>query len=186
MAAAETPQLPDGAEGARPDRRAVLRGISAMGLAAFAVPLALDSNAAAATEAPTTPTSAQGPQPKPKPKKKGKGKGKPEEAKLVKASDTPLATTDQIPVNGGMLFEADEYIVTQPKAGTFVGFDALCTHEGCPVDVFDTPNTMSCSCHGAQFDANNGKVKGGPARKPLPKKPIIVEGTNIYKAKPAK
>ena len=181
MAAADTPHLPDGAEGARPDRRAVLRGMSAMGLAAFAVPLTLDSNAAAATDATTAPASPQGPQPKPKPKKKG---GK--EPKLVKASDTPLGTTDQVPVNGGMLFEADEYIVTQPKAGKFVGFDALCTHEGCPVDVFDTPNTMSCSCHGAQFDANNGKVKGGPARKPLPKKPIIVEGNNIYKAKPAK
>lgn len=184
MAAADTPQLHDGAEGARPDRRAVLRGMSAMGLAAFAVPLTLDSKAAAVTDAPATPASAQGLQPKPKPKKK-KG-GKPKEGKLVKASNTPLGTTDQIPVNGGMLFEADEYIVTQPKAGKFVGFDALCTHEGCPVDVFDTPNTMSCSCHGAQFDANNGKVKGGPARKPLPKKPIIVEGNNIYKAKPAK
>ena len=184
MAAADTPQLPDEAEGARPDRRAVLRGMSAMGLAAFAVPLALDSNAAAVTDERAAAASAAGPQPKPKPKKKKKAPAK--EGKLVKASDTPLGTTDQIPVNGGMLFEADEYIVTQPKAGKFVGFDALCTHEGCPVDVFDTPNTMSCSCHGAQFDANNGKVKGGPARKPLPKKPIIVEGNNIYKAKPAK
>ncbi len=144
-----------------------------MGLAAFAVPLA-GSPAGAATEVAETP------QPKPKPKKKGKASGK-----LVKASDTPLASTEDIPVNGAMLFEADEYIVAQPKAGKFVGFDSLCTHEGCPVDVFDTPGTLACSCHGAQFDSTDGKVKGGPARKPLPKKPIIVEGGNIYKAKPA-
>lgn len=186
MAAAETPHLPDGADGARPDRRAVLRGISAMGLAAFAVPL-IDSKAGAATTAPGTAQLTESPAPKPKPKnKKKKNKKPPAEGKLVKASDTPLGTTDQVPVNGGMLFESDEYVVTQPEAGKFVGFDALCTHEGCPVDVFDTPNTMSCSCHGAQFDAKSGKVKAGPARKPLPKKPIIVEGNNIYKAKPAK
>ncbi len=168
--AADT-HLPDGA----PDRRAVLRGISAMGLAAFTVPLAIGSEAGAATVAPESTLD-----PKP-PKKKGK-----KAAKLVKASDTPLATTDTIPVNSGYLLEADEYIVTQPKAGKFVGFDSLCTHEGCPVDVFDRPGIMACSCHSTDFDIATGKVLSGPAKKPMPKKPIIVEGNNIYKAKPAK
>ena len=199
MAAADTPHLPDGTEGARPARRAVLRGISAMGLAAFAAPLALDSNAAA-TDAKTAAATAPGPDPTPKPKpkkkkkaaakkaapkKKAPAKGKPKGGKLVKASNTPLATTADIPVNSGMLFEADEYIVTQPKAGKFVGFDSLCTHEGCPIDVFETPGKMSCSCHSSDFTLDTGKPTAGPARKPIPKKPIIVEGGNIYKAKPA-
>ena len=170
MAAAETPHLPDEPGGAQPDRRAVLRGISAMGLAAFAVPLALDSNAAAVTDDPKPP------------KKKGKAKA----AKLAKANNTPMATTAEIPVNSGMLFEVDEYIITQPKPGKYVGFDSLCTHEGCPVDVFDTPGEMNCSCHDSHFKISDGSVISGPAKKPMPKKPIIVEGNNIYRAKKAK
>jgi Rieske Fe-S protein len=76
--------------------------------------------------------------------------------------------------------------VTQPKAGHFVGFDSLCTHEGCPVDIFGEPGKMSCGCHGAQFTLDTGKPTAGPAKKPMPKKPIIIEDGKIYKAKKAK
>jgi Rieske Fe-S protein len=179
MAAADTPNLPDGAEGIRPDRRTVLRGMSAMGLAAFAVPLAGHGDNA------TTAAPEAGREANPKPTPKPSGKAPAAKGKLVKASNTPLATTAEIPVNSGMLFEADEYIVTQPKAGKFVGFDSLCTHEGCPVDVFDTPGEMDCSCHSSKFKLDTGKPFAGPAKKPLPKKPIIIENGNIYKAKPA-
>lgn len=110
---------------------------------------------------------------------------KPAAGKLVKDGDTPLASTTDIPVNSGMLFEADQYIVAQPTAGKFIGYDALCTHEGCPVDVFDTPGEMDCSCHSSHFKVSDGSVISGPAKKPLPMKPIIVEGGKIYKAKPA-
>ncbi|MBA3745301.1 Rieske (2Fe-2S) protein [Sporichthya sp.] len=209
MAAADTPNLPHEAEGAQPGRRTVLRGISALGLAAFAVPLAarasdgnnattalpeasLESNAGAVSRAKAGPKPTPTPKPAPKAKKKpkaapkGKPKAAPKGAKLVKASDTPLASGDTIPVNSGYLFEADEYIVTQPTAGKFVGFDSLCTHEGCPVDVFDTPGVMSCSCHSTNFKITDGKVISGPAKKPMPKRPIIVENGQIYRAKPAK
>ncbi len=147
-----------------------------MGLAAFAVPLASSGAATAAEAAPAPAATAL---PKPKPKKK---KAKPKAGGAAK-NGPPLASTDEIPVNGGMLFEAEEYIVTQPKKGQFVGFDSLCTHEGCPVDGFETPGKMACPCHGAEFDLATGKPTAGPARKPLPKKPIIVEGGKIYKGK---
>ncbi len=219
MSAAETPNVPEGAEEAVPGRRVVLRGISALGLAAFAAPLAAcggdddDPTAAEATPeatpevtpeattsakpsktakpskspsaeptATTDATKTAKPEATPKPEKTPKPDKAP---KLVKASDTPLAATSDIPVNGGALFEADEYVITQPKAGQFIGFDSLCTHEGCPVDVFDTPGKMSCSCHSSDFTLDTGKPTAGPARKPIPKKPIIVEGGQIYKAKEA-
>jgi Rieske Fe-S protein len=153
----------------------VLRGISAMGLAAVTVPFS-----AAGAHATTT-----APAPKPKPDSKQAPKGKPKPNGLVKDGNTPLATTDQIKENSGMLFETEEYIVTQPKKGKFVGFDSLCTHEGCPVDVFDKPGIMTCSCHNSDFAIDSGKPQSGPAKKPLPKKPIIVEGNKIYKAKKA-
>jgi Rieske Fe-S protein len=171
--AADTPHLPDGTHVARPDRRAVIRGISAVGLAAFTAPL-VASNAGAVTGAEPPPT--------PPKKKKGAAKG----AKLVKQGNTPLASAEEIPVNSGMLFESDEYIVTQPEAGKFVGFDSLCTHEGCPIDVFDTPGEMNCSCHDSHFKLTDGSVISGPAKKPIPKKPILVEGGKIYKAKKVK
>jgi nitrite reductase/ring-hydroxylating ferredoxin subunit len=220
MAAAETPNLPEGADDAQVGRRVVLRGISAMGLAAFAAaPLAAcgggddepsvaapeatpeasveatpsatatkpgkatkspKPEATASTQATKTATAEATPKTTPKATPKPAGG-----AKLVKASNTPLAAATDVPVGSGALFELDEYVVTQPKANTFIGFTSLCTHEQCPVDVFDTPGEMACSCHSSIFDLTTGAVKSGPARKPLPKKPIIVEGGQIYKAKPA-
>jgi nitrite reductase/ring-hydroxylating ferredoxin subunit len=165
-----------------------------MGLAAFAAPLAVrPSEGNPITDLLSTltggggsappPAPAPAPAPKPpaaKPPKDSIPKG------YVKASNTPLASASDIPVNHGMLFEADGYIVTQPKAGQFIGFDDLCTHEGCPIDVFDNPGEMDCSCHSSKFKLDTGKPFFGPAKKPIPKKPIIVEGGQIYKAKKAK
>jgi nitrite reductase/ring-hydroxylating ferredoxin subunit len=215
MAAADTPNHPDETEGAGLDRRGAIRGMSAMGLAAFAAPFAArtgsedpittllqrltgtepapppaPSQPPAPAPAPQSAPPSRNPKPKPKPKPKAKEKPKPKPKEkpkpggLVKASDKPLASTKDIPVNGGKLFESEEYIVTQPKSGQFVGFDSLCTHEGCPVDGF-SGGKMSCSCHGAEFDLASGKPTAGPARKPLPKKPILVENGQIYRAKKA-
>jgi Rieske Fe-S protein len=125
------------------------------------------------------------PTPAPAPKPPTKVTSVEPKGKYVKASKTPMGSVEDVPVEGGVLFESDQYVVTQPKAGHFVGFDALCTHEGCPVDAFDTPGKIQCSCHGATFDSTSGKVEGGPAKKPLPKKPIVIENGQIYKAKKA-
>ena len=193
MTAADMPDRPEESESVGPDRRAAIRGFSAMGLAAFAVPFAarpqaddpvtsLIKSLTGGGSEPAPPA----PSPEPTPEPATKVTSVEPKGKYVKASKTPMGSVEDVPVEGGVLFESDQYVVTQPKAGHFVGFDALCTHEGCPEDVFDTPGKIECSCHGAAFDATSGKVEGGPAKKPLPKKPIIVEGNNIYKAKPAK
>lgn len=222
MAAADTPNLPEG-DDAQVGRRVVLRGISAMGLAAFAAPLAAcgggDDNGVAAPDQlpapaddvlPSATPSATGtktpkparsakptgqataanaertPKATPKPEKSPKAtpKAPAGNAGLVK-DGPPIGDASQVKVNSGALFESAEYVVTQPKAGQYVGFDSLCTHEGCPVDVFDTPGQMICSCHNSVFKITDGSVVSGPARGPLPKKPVIVEGGKIYKAKPA-
>ncbi|HUR03766.1 MAG TPA: Rieske (2Fe-2S) protein [Nonomuraea sp.] len=192
MAAADTPTPPDETEGAGLDRRGAIRGFSAMGLAALAVPLAarpgaddpITSLIKSLTGGGSEPEPAPAPAPEPKPETKVTSvqpKGK-----FAKAGNTPMGSVDEIPVNSGMLFEADQYIVTQPKAGEFVGFDSLCTHEGCPVDVFDRPGIMACSCHSTDFKITNGAVIKGPAKKPMPQKPIVIENGKIYKAKKAK
>ncbi len=190
MSAADTPDPQDESQRVDPDRRAAIRGFSAMGLAAFAVPFATRPNdpvtdlinsltGGGSEPEPTAPA------PAPEPKPATEVKSVEPKGKFKKASDTPMGSVEDVPVGGGVLFESDQYVVTQPKAGHFVGFDALCTHEGCPVDAFDAPGKVQCSCHGAEFDSTTGKVKGGPAKKPLPKKPIVIENGQIYKAKKA-
>lgn len=48
-------------------------------------------------------------------------------------SGSTLGPTSDIPVGGGKVFKDEEVVVTQPQAGTFKGFTAICTHERCIV-----------------------------------------------------
>ncbi|MEV4756181.1 Rieske (2Fe-2S) protein [Micromonospora sp. NPDC049559] len=89
-----------------------------------------------------------------------------------------LAKTADIPVGGGAIFAAKGVVVTQPTAGDFKGFSAICTHQGCPVASVDG-GTINCTCHGSKFSIADGSVKTGPATKPLAAKNVSVEGDNI-------
>jgi Rieske Fe-S protein len=56
------------------------------------------------------------------------------------------------------------------------GFEVLssrCTHLGCTVRRSD--EGFSCPCHGARYSAD-GTVLGGPAREPLPRYRVFVDG----------
>ena len=51
-----------------------------------------------------------------------------------------------------------------------VAYTAVCTHQGCPVNMWSTDRkAFVCSCHGSVFDPRNGaEVLDGPAPRPLP------------------
>jgi len=83
-----------------------------------------------------------------------------------------------IPVGGGKVFDATKIVVTQPKAGEFKAFSAVCTHKGCTVAGVAN-GTISCPCHGSTYDAATGQVTGGPAPAPLPSKTVTVNGGSI-------
>lgn len=89
-----------------------------------------------------------------------------------------LAKTADIPEGGGKVFEDKGVVVTQPTAGEFKAFSSVCTHSGCTVRDISN-GTITCPCHGSQFDAANGSVKKGPATKPLAATAITVEGDSI-------
>lgn len=66
------------------------------------------------------------------------------------------------------------------RGGDLVAYTAVCSHAGCTVAYKN--GRLACPCHGSVFDpANNGRVVRGPARLPLPKVRIAVEGGDVVR-----
>jgi Rieske Fe-S protein len=86
-----------------------------------------------------------------------------------------IATTAEVPVGSGVI--VGEVVVTQPSAGDFKGFSAICTHKGCTVDEV-ADGTINCPCHGSKFNLD-GSVANGPATEPLEPKAVTVQGDSI-------
>ncbi len=97
---------------------------------------------------------------------------------------TPLVARAQVPVGGGVVLTSANVVVTQPAKGTFEGFSATCTHQGCQLANV-AGGTINCGCHGSQFSIKDGSNVTGPLGSPagsvaaLPKVPIKVKGANI-------
>jgi thiosulfate dehydrogenase (quinone) large subunit len=70
----------------------------------------------------------------------------------------------------------DPGVIVKLGDGSFVAFDAVCTHAGCTVEWDRQDRLLVCPCHGAAFDpANRGAVLGGPTNEPLATIPIAVD-----------
>ncbi|MHA6763422.1 Rieske (2Fe-2S) protein [Streptacidiphilus sp. PAMC 29251] len=101
------------------------------------------------------------------------------------SSGTPAATgpTDvgpvgDVPVGGGKVFKDQKVVVTQPAAGQYKAFSAVCTHAGCLVDAVKD-GTIQCPCHGSEFKIADGSVANGPATSPLPAHTVAVQGGKL-------
>jgi Rieske Fe-S protein len=89
-----------------------------------------------------------------------------------------LGATSEVPVGGGKIFNSAQVVVTQPDAGEYKAFSAVCTHQQCLVDQV-ADGTIDCPCHGSKFSAKDGSVITGPASSPLPSKQISVSSGQI-------
>jgi Rieske Fe-S protein len=91
------------------------------------------------------------------------------------AAATAIANTADVPVGSGVI--VDEIVVTQPSAGEFKGFSAICTHAGCTVNEV-AGGTINCPCHGSKYNLD-GSVANGPTSRPLDAKAVSVQGDSI-------
>lgn len=97
------------------------------------------------------------------------------------AEGAKVVATSKVPVGGGIVLAKKKLVVTQPKAGRFRVFSAVCTHEGCLVSSV-ADKKIGCPCHGSQFAIGNGAVVAGPAQDPLPSRPFTIKDGVIYLA----
>ena len=137
-------------------RRGVLAGVGLVGLAGAvtACGAASSSGTTSAGNAATSPGASSGPA-------------------------SVLAATSDIPVGSGKIFTGPKVVVTQPTAGEFKGFSAVCTHAGCIVSQVSN-GTIDCPCHGSQYNITTGAVVAGPAPRPLPAAQIKVSGGSVF------
>jgi Rieske Fe-S protein len=149
-------------------RRGVLAGVGLVGLAGAitACGASGSSNSPAAATSPAgTPASTSASNPVSTP--------------AGGAVDGALASTGDIPVGSGKIFDKQLVVVTQPSAGEFKAFSAVCTHLGCTVNQISA-GRIDCPCHGSQYSIADGAVLHGPAPKPLPAKQIKITGDSIF------
>lgn len=71
---------------------------------------------------------------------------------------------EEYPVGSEARFEKENFFVFRDAEGIYA-LSAVCTHLGCT--VARAAGGFACPCHGSKFGPR-GKVKGGPAPRPLP------------------
>ncbi|MEU8002640.1 Rieske (2Fe-2S) protein [Catellatospora sp. NPDC049111] len=91
---------------------------------------------------------------------------------------TVLGKAADIPVGGGVIFKEQGVVVTQPTAGQYAAFSAICTHQACPVSQVEA-GKIKCQCHFSEFSITDGSVLQPPAPRALDKKEIKVENGEI-------
>lgn len=84
-----------------------------------------------------------------------------------------LGLAKDIPLGGGVVFKDKKIVVTQPREGEYMGFSAVCTHQGCVVNAVKD-GTINCDCHASKFAIADGSVADGPAPTPLAAQQVSV------------
>jgi|SRR6478735_5960652 Rieske Fe-S protein len=97
------------------------------------------------------------------------------------ASADALTRTADVPEGGGQILTDEQLVVTQPTAGEFKCFTAVCTHQGCIVSSVED-GTINCTCHGSRFSIEDGSVTAGPATSPLDAVAVSVDGGAVVRS----
>lgn len=141
-----------------PDRRTVIRSVGAAGAVVAAGTVSACGSQTASSAASTAASAAS------------------QAASNAGAAVSDAVKQADIPVGGGKVI--DKVVITQPTAGTFKAFSAICTHKQCTVSKIENAQII-CACHNSVFDAATGAVVSGPATSPLPAKSVTVSADGI-------
>ena len=145
-------------------RRHVILGVAAAGVA---VPVLAACGSSGRSD---SGGDVQGEQPTDSPTDTGSPSHGSKRGTTIKASE--------IPVGSGRIFPDQQIVVTQPTAGEYKAFSAVCTHQGCIVSSI-SHQQIECGCHFSRYSIADGHVEGGPAPKPLPEKSVTVSGDTL-------
>src|SRR5262249_53480203 len=64
--------------------------------------------------------------------------------------------------------------------GRLYAFDDPCTHRGCSLAKGKLDGTtVTCPCHGSQFDVTSGSVLRGPAHQAVRSRQVQIEGEDL-------
>ena len=89
----------------------------------------------------------------------------------MRTNEIPMDSVKAIDVRGTRIAVAN-------VGGTYYAFDDACTHEQCSLadegELHGT--TLTCTCHGSEFDVRTGKVLAPPATMPVKVYPVRVLG----------
>jgi nitrite reductase/ring-hydroxylating ferredoxin subunit len=93
----------------------------------------------------------------------------------IKTSEIPLGAIVALDVRGGRIAVAN-------VGGNYYAFDDACTHEQCSLTEMGelAGTTVTCTCHGSEFDVSTGKVLAPPATVPVKVYATRVEGDALH------
>jgi len=92
---------------------------------------------------------------------------------VAKQSDLPEGEVRRFDFDGTAVAVAN-------VGGTLYAFGNTCTHQGCSLGQGELDGTtVTCPCHGSQFDVTSGAVLRGPATEPVTSYAVRVEGKGI-------
>ena len=94
---------------------------------------------------------------------------------------TSLGSSSDIADGEVKQFVADGKKIAVAKiGGVLYAFDDICTHKACPLSKGSLDGiTVTCPCHGSQFDVTTGVVLRGPAQEPVSTYPVEVDGNEL-------
>lgn len=92
----------------------------------------------------------------------------------IKTSEIPVGAIVAVDVRGTRVAVAN-------VGGTYYAFDDACTHEQCSLTEMGelAGTTVTCTCHGSEFDVRTGMVLAPPATVPVKVYPTRVEGDGL-------
>jgi nitrite reductase/ring-hydroxylating ferredoxin subunit len=92
-----------------------------------------------------------------------------------------IGSSKDVPEGAMQVFEVAGTKVNVANAdGHLYAFDDTCTHAGCSLAMGELDGTtVTCACHGSQFDVATGAVLRGPAQRPVRSRLVQAEGEDL-------